>query len=72
MFTESDLLEETILLDKWFFLIALAIVDDLGAVIVIAIFYTDTINTVALSLAGMMFGIMLLLNRLGVHKILPY
>jgi len=54
------------------FLIALAIVDDLGAVIVIAIFYTDTINTVALSLAGMMFGIMLLLNRLGVHKILPY
>jgi len=54
------------------FLVALAIVDDLGAVLVIAIFYTDTINMMALGLAGAMFLIMLSFNRFGIHMILPY
>lgn len=54
------------------FLVALAIVDDLGAVIVIALFYTETINTVALGLAGLMFLVMISLNRFGIHMILPY
>ncbi|MDZ7819658.1 MAG: Na+/H+ antiporter NhaA [Aliarcobacter sp.] len=54
------------------FLVALAIVDDLGAVIVIALFYTDTINMMALGLAGLMFLIMLAFNRFGIHMILPY
>jgi NhaA family Na+:H+ antiporter len=54
------------------FLVALAIVDDLGAVLVIAIFYTETINMLPLGLAGAMFAVMLIFNRLGIHMILPY
>jgi len=54
------------------FLVALAIVDDLGAVLVIAIFYTDTIQTLPLFLAGISFIIMLIFNRFGIHAILPY
>lgn len=54
------------------FLVALAIVDDLGAVLIIAIFYTDTINMVPLILAGASFLIMLSFNRFGIHAILPY
>ena len=54
------------------FLVALAIVDDLGAVIVIAIFYTDQINMLPLGLAGLSFLIMVLFNRVGIHMILPY
>ena len=54
------------------FLVALAIVDDLGAVMVIALFYTETINLVPLGLAGTMFLVMIMLNRFGIHMILPY
>ena len=54
------------------FLVALAIVDDLGAVLVIALFYTEQIHTVPLALAGGSFLIMLMFNRFGIHMILPY
>ena len=54
------------------FLVALAIVDDLGAVLVIAIFYTDTINIMALGLSGLMLFTMISFNRFGIHMILPY
>ncbi len=54
------------------FLVALAIVDDLGAVSVIALFYTDTINMLPLFLAGVMFVVMIIFNRFGIHAILPY
>ncbi len=54
------------------FLVALAIVDDLGAVMVIALFYTETINIVPLGLAGLMFLILFIFNRFGIHMILPY
>lgn len=54
------------------FLVALAIVDDLGAVLVIALFYTETINIVPLGLAGVMLLIMITFNRFGIHMILPY
>lgn len=54
------------------FLVALAIVDDLGAVLVIAIFYTDQINFIPLFLAGISFLIMVSFNRFGIHMILPY
>jgi NhaA family Na+:H+ antiporter len=54
------------------FLVALAIVDDLGAVVVIALFYTDQIQFVALGLAGAMFAIMIVFNRLGIRMVLPY
>jgi len=54
------------------FLVALAIVDDLGAVLVIAIFYTDQIHTLPLVLAGISFLILIIFNRFGIHTILPY
>ncbi|WP_457743695.1 Na+/H+ antiporter NhaA [Sulfurimonas sp.] len=54
------------------FLIALAIVDDLGAVVVIALFYTEQIHLLPLFLAGASFFIMVAFNRFGIHAILPY
>ncbi len=54
------------------FLIALAIVDDLGAVLVIAIFYTQTISPPALLLCAGLTGILVLLNLGGIQRILPY
>ena len=54
------------------FLIALAIVDDLGAVMVIAVFYTETINTSALSIAILTMVILIALNLGGVRRSLPY
>jgi len=54
------------------FLVAFAIVDDIGSVMVIAAFYTDTINFVALSYAGVAFAAMMLLNRFGIHYTLLY
>ncbi|WP_345992821.1 Na+/H+ antiporter NhaA [Sulfurimonas sp. HSL-1716] len=54
------------------FLVALAIVDDLGAVLVIAIFYTQQIVFLPLVLAGAAFLIMVAFNRFGIHMILPY
>ena len=54
------------------FLVALAIVDDLGAVVVIAIFYTEQIQMLPLALAGASFLLLISLNRFGIHMILPY
>ena len=54
------------------FLIALAIVDDLGAVVVIALFYTEQIHLLPLLLAGASFLVMVAFNRFGIHAILPY
>lgn len=54
------------------FLVALAIVDDLGAVLVIAIFYTEQIQFLPLALAGGTFVLMILFNRFGIRAILPY
>lgn len=54
------------------FLVALAIVDDLGAVIVIALFYTETINMAALGLAGLFTATLVFLNLGGVRRLLPY
>ncbi len=46
-------------------LTALAIVDDLGAVVVIALFYTNDLNVAALVTGGMIWGIMLICNFVG-------
>lgn len=54
------------------FLIALAIVDDIGAVIVIALFYTAEINTTALAGAGLMFALLMLMNIVGIRRLLGY
>lgn len=47
------------------FLTALAIVDDLGAVLVIAVFYTSELNLLYLSIGIALFVLLLLCNRLG-------
>ncbi|MBK6700459.1 MAG: Na+/H+ antiporter NhaA [Saprospiraceae bacterium] len=53
-------------------LTALAVIDDLGAIIVIAIFYTSSIVFTNLFLALSIFGLLLILNRLKVHNLIPY
>ena len=54
------------------FLLALAIFDDLGAIVVIAVFYTAKLSVVSLLLAAAVLLVMLALNRLGVTRIAPY
>ena len=54
------------------FLTALAIVDDLGAVLVIAIFYTEQIHWQALLAAGGLLIVMFIMNMSGFRKPLPY
>lgn len=54
------------------FLTALAIADDLGAVMVIAIFYTAGLDLAALGLAAVLCGLLLLLNLGGIRHPLPY
>ena len=54
------------------FLIALAIVDDLGAVMVIALFYTETINTSALAIVAIVTLALIAINLGGVRRSAPY
>ena len=54
------------------FLTAVAIVDDLGAVVVIALFYTAELNVAALVASIVLVGVLALANRLGVQRPLVY
>jgi NhaA family Na+:H+ antiporter len=54
------------------FLTAAAIVDDIGAIIVVAIFYSDHINIVPLLGALAATGFLVVLNRAGVYRVTPY
>lgn len=54
------------------FLVALAIVDDLGAVMVIAVFYTEHLTYSALGLAALLFLLLIAMNLGGVQRLLPY
>jgi NhaA family Na+:H+ antiporter len=54
------------------FLTALAVIDDLGAIIVIAIFYTTGLAFLNLFIALGIFAFLLVLNRLKVHNLIPY
>jgi NhaA family Na+:H+ antiporter len=54
------------------FLVALAIVDDLGAVLVIAVFYTSTINLSAIGVAAGTLLVLVVFNLLGIRKSIPY
>lgn len=54
------------------FLLSVAIFDDLGAIVVIAAFYTAELSTGSLILAGVLTSLLLLLNRLGVTRPTAY
>jgi Na+:H+ antiporter, NhaA family len=54
------------------FLAALAIVDDIGAVLVIALFYTGEIAWHAIAMAGLCLVVLIALNLLHVRSLMPY
>lgn len=54
------------------FLAALAIIDDLGAILIIAIFYTDHLTLWALGGAAVTLGVLVAMNRLKVVSLWPY
>ena len=54
------------------FLTALAVIDDLGAILVIALFYTKDLLLNNLFIALGIFGFLLILNRLKVRNLIPY
>lgn len=54
------------------FLLALAIIDDLGAIIIIAVFYTANLSVTALGLASLGIAVLYLLNRRSVLRTAAY
>jgi NhaA family Na+:H+ antiporter len=54
------------------FLMALAIADDLGAVLVIAFFYTHQLSAYALAMSAVSYALLWLMNRAGIRHPLPY
>lgn len=54
------------------FLTALAIIDDLGAVIIIAIFYTNGLSSTYLAAAFAVIAVLVVLNRMRVMTLVPY
>jgi NhaA family Na+:H+ antiporter len=54
------------------FLLALAIADDIGAVLVIALFYSTEIALLPLGLSAIGFALVLFLNRIGVRTVTVY
>src|SRR5690606_7252256 len=54
------------------FILALAIVDDIGAVLVIAIFYTSDISLISLAIAAVLLVVLVVMNRIGVRNLLIY
>lgn len=54
------------------FLTALAVMDDLGAILIIAIFYTSDIHLLNLGIAAGIWIILFIFNRLKVHQAWPY
>ena len=54
------------------FLTALAIIDDLGAIVIIALFYSGDLSIKYLSLMLLAFILLLLINKFNIKKFLPY
>jgi NhaA family Na+:H+ antiporter len=54
------------------FLMTLAIIDDLGAIVIIALFYTSELSSGALLLAAACLVVLVAMNRLGVVRLAPY
>jgi NhaA family Na+:H+ antiporter len=54
------------------FLTAAAIVDDIGAILVVAVFYSGEIDAGALGAAAIVLALLVMLNRSGVYRAAPY
>ncbi len=54
------------------FLLAVAIIDDLGAIVIIALFYTAELSGTALGIAAVVIAGMIAMNRFGVRAVTPY
>ena len=54
------------------FLTALAIIDDLGAIVIIALFYSGDLSIKYLSLMLIAFIVLLIINKFNIKKFLPY
>ena len=54
------------------FLLAVAIIDDLGAILIIAFFYTADLSAAALGLAAVGIAVLVMLNLRGVTRVAPY
>ncbi len=54
------------------FLLTVAVVDDIGAIAVIALFYTSSLEMGWLALGTALFAVMMAMNRFGVRALLPY
>jgi NhaA family Na+:H+ antiporter len=67
-----SLLGNRVPLSLKFFLTALAVIDDLGAILIIAVFYSGPLSYANLFIALGVFCILLILNRLKVYNLIPY
>jgi NhaA family Na+:H+ antiporter len=67
-----SLLGKRVPLSLKIFLMALAIIDDLGAIIIIALFYTSELSTLSIGVASAALAILFIMNRMGVAKKAPY
>lgn len=54
------------------FLLTLAILDDLGAILIIALFYSDKLSILSLGAAAAAVAVLLALNRARVYRVMPY
>ncbi len=54
------------------FLLTLAILDDLGAIIIIALLFTSDLSLLSLGLASLAIFVLIVMNRLGVTRLAPY
>jgi len=54
------------------FLLALAIVDDIGAILVIALFYTEHVSYPSLGIAFLLLGAIMVMRRVGVRNVMAY
>lgn len=54
------------------FLTALAVIDDLGAILIIALFYSDSLSLMNLFLGLFIFGVLFILKRIKIYNLIPY
>ncbi|NDL00461.1 Na+/H+ antiporter NhaA [Photorhabdus bodei] len=66
------LLSKRVPIELKVFLLALAIIDDLGVIVIIALFYTKTVSLVALGLSAAMIVLLVWMNWRGVEKTSAY